>query len=314
MKNGSFTENDKAQAVRLLSALDHPKRCVDVVIDSDTYNEVDDQFAIAYALRSSEHMTVKAIYAAPFHNEHSSGPDDGMAKSYEEILRLLECMSVSADGFVYRGSTSYLRGRMTGVQSEAVDDLIARSKQYASDNRLYVVAIGAITNIASALIADPSLVDRIVVVWLGGHALYWPHAVEFNLKQDPVSAAVVCDSGVPLVLVPCLPVASHMLTTRAELERCLGTGNPLCVLLLKRFVERVGEEYSIAKEIWDVAPFGWLVNEKWAPSHLDHSPVVQPDARYSIDRRRHLIRIVDRVDRNGVFDDMFGKLRMRVSQ
>lgn len=305
--------NNSSAGSQLLSALEHPKRCVDIVIDSDTYNEVDDQFAIAYALTSHEHMNVKAIYAAPFHNEHSSGPEDGMVKSYEEILRLLERMSISADGFVYKGSTSYLPERTSAVKSEAVDDLIAKSKQYTPENRLYVLAIGAITNIASALITDPTLVDRIVVVWLGGHALYWPHAVEFNLKQDPLSAAVVCDSGVPLVLVPCLPVASHTLTTRAELEHCLDTNNPLSALLLQRFVERVGEEYSIAKEIWDVAPFGWLVNDKWASSYLDHSPVVQPDSRYSIDRRRHLIRVIDRIDRNGMFNDMFEKLRTRVS-
>lgn len=64
-------------------------------------------------------------------------------------------------------------------------------------------------------------------------------------------------------------------------------------------MENVGESYTLAKEICDVAPFGWLVNEEWMPSHLDHSPVVQPDSRYSIDRRRHLIRVVDRVNRNG---------------
>ena len=305
--------NTTSDGSQLLAGLDHPRRCVDIVIDSDTYNEVDDQFAIAYALTSHEQMSVKAIYAAPFYNEHSSGPEDGMIKSYEEILRLLERMSMSAEGFVFKGSTSYLPDRKTAVQSEAVDDLIAKSKHYTPENRLYVLAIGAITNIASALITDPTLVDRIVVVWLGGHALYWPHAVEFNLKQDPLSAAVVCDSGVPLVLVPCLPVASHTLTTRAELERCLDVDNPLSALLLQRFVERVGEEYSIAKEIWDVAPFGWLVNEKWASSYLDHSPVVQPDSRYSIDRRRHLIRVVDRINRNGMFNDMFEKLRTRVS-
>lgn len=303
---------ETTDTARHLAALDHPRRCVDIVIDSDTYNEVDDQFAIAYALTSNEHMTVKAIYAAPFHNQRSSGPEDGMNKSYEEILRLLERMSVSCEGFVFRGSTGYLADRQEPVKSAAVDDLIARSKGYSGDDRLYVLAIGAITNIASALIADPSLVERIVVVWLGGHALYWPHAVEFNLKQDPASAAVVCDSGVPLVLVPCLPVASHTLTTRAELEHALDTNQPLSALLLQRFVENVGESYTLAKEIWDVAPFGWLVNEEWAPSYLDHSPVVQPDSRYSIDRRRHLIRVVDRVNRNGLFNDMFEKLRTRV--
>ena len=42
-----------------------PKGKVDVVIDTDTYNEIDDQFAVAYLIKSDEKLNLKAIYAAP---------------------------------------------------------------------------------------------------------------------------------------------------------------------------------------------------------------------------------------------------------
>ena len=51
-----------------LTRLQVPSGIVDVVIDSDTFNEIDDQFAISLALLSPERMRVQAIYAAPFHN------------------------------------------------------------------------------------------------------------------------------------------------------------------------------------------------------------------------------------------------------
>ena len=70
--------------------LQHPGRKLRIVLDTDTYNEIDDQFALVYALLSPEQMTVEAVYAAPFHNTRSEGPGDGMEKSYAEILRLLE--------------------------------------------------------------------------------------------------------------------------------------------------------------------------------------------------------------------------------
>ncbi len=73
----------------LLQRLEPPKGPVPMVLDTDTYNEIDDQFAVVYSLLS-EKMTVEAIYAAPFFNSRSSGPGDGMQKSYEEIVRLLE--------------------------------------------------------------------------------------------------------------------------------------------------------------------------------------------------------------------------------
>ena len=66
-----------------------------VVLDTDTYNEIDDQFAVVHALLSGDRLDVEAIYAAPFHNNRSEGPADGMRKSFEEIGRLLDRMGVA---------------------------------------------------------------------------------------------------------------------------------------------------------------------------------------------------------------------------
>ena len=41
------------------------------------------------------------------------------------------------------------------------------------------------------LLAEPEIVRKIVVVWLGGHNLNWPHTREFNLMQDVPAAQVV---------------------------------------------------------------------------------------------------------------------------
>jgi hypothetical protein len=69
------------------------------VIDSDTYNEIDDQFAVAYALRSTDKMNIEAVYAAPYLNDRSTSAGDGMRKSHEEILRILKRLNVESSGF-----------------------------------------------------------------------------------------------------------------------------------------------------------------------------------------------------------------------
>ena len=51
----------------LIKNLQQPKGKVDVVLDTDTYNEIDDQFAVAYMLSYGEKLNVKALYAAPFY-------------------------------------------------------------------------------------------------------------------------------------------------------------------------------------------------------------------------------------------------------
>jgi hypothetical protein len=68
-----------------LNQLKAPTGKVRMVLDTDTYNEVDDQFALAYAFLSKERIELEAVYAAPFHNKRSEGPADGMEKSYRKF-------------------------------------------------------------------------------------------------------------------------------------------------------------------------------------------------------------------------------------
>ena len=55
------------QRLRLLNP---PTGKFDMVLDTDAYNEIDDQFAISYMIKSKEKIHVKAICAAPFYNAH----------------------------------------------------------------------------------------------------------------------------------------------------------------------------------------------------------------------------------------------------
>ena len=70
--------------------LQQPSGRVDVVVDTDTYNEADDQFALAYLLKNRDRLNLEAIYAAPFLNEKVKSPAEGVEKSAEEIRRILK--------------------------------------------------------------------------------------------------------------------------------------------------------------------------------------------------------------------------------
>jgi inosine-uridine nucleoside N-ribohydrolase len=279
---------------------------VRMVLDTDTYNEIDDQFAVVYALLSPERLDVEAVYAAPFFNNKSSGPGDGMEKSYQEILRLLERLEVSPEGFAYRGSTDYLRDWDHPVGSEAASDLVERA--LADPSPLYVVAIGAITNVASAILMEPRILERIVVVWLGGHALHWPNTAEFNLRQDIPASRLVFDCGVPLVHVPCAGVVTHLRTTVPEVERYVQGQGAIGDYLAQIYKEHHTDHYAWSKEVWDLAAIAYLIDEKWVPTHIVHSPILTDQLTWSFDNSRHLIRTAMYVDRDPIFRDLFTKL------
>ena len=117
----------------------------------------------------------------------------------------------------------------------------------------------------AALLLAPDIAERIVVVWLGGHALEWPDTREFNLKQDVGGAQVLFDSGVPVVLVPCMGVTSHLHSTVPEIERYVEPCGEIGRFLAARFKEYSSEHMGWSKEIWDMAPVGWLLDPAWAP-------------------------------------------------
>jgi len=297
----------KISTATLFERLTLHEGIVDMVLDTDTYNEIDDQFALMYALRSVERLNLQAVYAAPFLNDRSTDPEDGMLKSYAEILRVLEKMDHEAsEGFVFRGSDRFLCNNHVPCENEAVRDLIKRAEN--AENTLYVVAIGAATNVASAILTSPDIIRKISVVWLGGHAHYWPHTKEFNLAQDVVAARVLFDSGVPLIQVPCHPVASHLITTIAELERHIDGKSPIGSYLTDIVRNYSSDHYAWSKVIWDISAVAYLVNPAWVPTHIVHSPVLTDQVTWSFDCNRHFIKTAASVDRDRIFADLFRKI------
>lgn len=330
-----------------------------LVIDTDAKNEVDDQFAIAWALRSPERFQVEAVYAAPFSHEcfqniqasgeaieksaeligHAEDPGDGMRQSYEEIKRVFDLLHMDSENRIYYGSDRYIGKDGKPVESDAARDLIRRAE--GSEEILYIAAIGAITNIASAILMKPSIIDRIVIIWLAGQPLEFGHGIEFNMMQDVKASQVILDCGVPLVLIPCMNVASAITVSEQELRANLAGKNELCDYLYsivagafcdeeaeKAYmqVDRGGyllgredysEEYlrqfstghiSWSRIIWDIAVIAFLKNPNWVLSKFESAPVLKDDLRYVRDDGRHQVRVANYCWRNYIFGDLFYRL------
>lgn len=303
-------------AEQRLKNLQVPTQTIDVLLDTDAYNEIDDQFAISYALLSPERINTVAICAAPFHNRRSSGPADGMEKSYQEILKLLALAKRSSlTDKVYRGSRTYLPDETTPVESDAARAIVAEAERHSPKHPLYIVAIGAITNVASAILTAPDImINNTVLVWLGGHALHWDNNKEFNLQQDIAAARIVFGCGIPLVQLPCQGVVSAFTTTEGELKQWLANTNPLGEYLMQNTIN-AAESYAAGKVwsrcIWDVTAVAWLLNDedRFMQSYLTASPIPQYDHHYAIDPTRHLIRYVYGIKRDALFGDLFAKIR-----
>ena len=294
---------------QVLSHLSVPTSPVDVVLDTDAYNEIDDQFAIAYLL-ATKHKT-EAIYAAPFHNRKSTSAADGMEKSYREILHLLGLCNKEVP--VYRGSTTYLPNETTPVLSDAAKDLCARAMAHTPEHPLYVIAIGAITNVASAILLEPAICDRIVVVWLGGHARHFHDTREFNMMQDIAAARVVMGAPIPFVQLPCLGVVSSFTLSGAELAFWFKGKNKICDYLAEN-TTREAESYAKGmpwtRVIWDVTAVAWLENHDSRLMLSRKEPVFLPsyDNKYCLAPNASVMEYVYHINRDVLLRDLLEKL------
>ncbi len=293
--------------------LDVPVGRVDAIIDTDAYNEVDDQFALAYMLLRSDRINTLGICAAPFLNSRSTSAADGMEKSYNEIFKILTLMKRDdMKSKVYKGSESFMTDENTPVISDASKYIVSEAKKHSPESPLYIVAIGAITNVASAILLDPeSMKENTVIVWLGGQAHSYPTNNEFNLRQDIAAARIVFSCGAPTVQLPCQGVVSEFTTSGPELEYWLKNKNPLADYLAQNVIDNYGvAESAWRKVIWDVTAVAWLINDedRFLLSSLVPAPIPQYDDRYSFDMTGAQIRYIYRIRCASLFTDLFKTL------
>lgn len=278
-----------------------------VILDTDAYNEIDDQYAIAYAMLSKERVNLLSINAAPFFNSRSTSAGDGMEKSYNEIFNIMKLTDDSAKIPVYRGSTEFMTDVKVPVESEAADNII--NTVMNSKETVYIVAVGAITNVASAIVKCPEVAERAVVIWLGGHAIHWQDTKEFNLRQDIPAAQVIFDSGVAFVQIPCSGVCTEFSTTVPELNYYLKEKNALCDYLLDITASYNRKNVTAwSKIIWDVTAVAAIVKPETEDMVVIPTPYVTSDGRYAFDGARHHYIYVRRIKRDPLYADLFKKL------
>ena len=348
---------------RLQRMLEPPTGPVRLIIDTDAANEIDDQFAIAWALLSRDAFEIEGTLIEPFSFAHHRepllaayeeirrgesshgpevaivgshhawasnliaagidpyelpfvGPAEGMELSYLEAIKVFELLGQDPSGQVFRGSPGYLPSPAEPLRTEAAEHLIERAM--ADDDRpLYVAAIGAVTNIASAMLMEPRIIERIVVVWTSSYPSWsplssWP---SLNLVQDVPASRLLFDSGVPFVYLPGFYIGAQLTISLPEMERWVKGRGRIGDYLHHLYVNNpIQAQRGIIDTddrtwvIWDLICFAWLMQPQWVPSRLTPSPLLDDDLLWQHPAGRHSIREAVGIDRDEIFRDLYRKL------
>jgi purine nucleosidase len=165
-----------------------------VVLSTDVGNEIDDQWAITYLLLQPR-FDVLGVTSA--HAPSITAPAG--QTSYRILVDVVENrLGMSTHPPLIEGGSLPLENAKTPRSSPAVNFLIDTSRRFSKNNRLTVLMIGAATDVASAILTDPTIVERVRVIQMGFNDEQGGN--EFNVANDVHAVQAILDSNVPLVV------------------------------------------------------------------------------------------------------------------
>jgi inosine-uridine nucleoside N-ribohydrolase len=216
------------------------KKLTRILIDSDTGNSPDELFAITRALIEPD---FEIVGLTSVHSEFSQYElDNSVDQSQQKNLELLKAIGRS-DIPHPQGAGSMLRfdDEPKPRNSRASDFIIQKAKETDKNQKLTIIAFGALTNIASAIIKSPEIIPNLRVYMVG--MKYNPNTRVWN-KNEKNSRND-------------LDALDFILNTEG-LEINVMPANTACVL---NFTKEETEKYLLNQgEVWEFLLAEW--NEK----------------------------------------------------
>lgn len=294
---------------------DRIKKCI---LDSDMYNEIDDQYAFAYCMGNPK-INLLSVNAAPFYNERVENFEIGMEVSYIEAVRLVEVCGKSDSVPVYKGSRTKFtaENNFMPIDSPAARNIVKTVKE--SDEIVYILSTGCCSNITSAILMEPDIKNNMCVIWLGGHELDYGNCDECNLSHDYIAGQLLINSTVPLILLPAMGHSNSKGGTMQitvnfdDLNNIKGDGKAQ-----KFFREELPSEYARGKNndipfliwekgmgriLWDVAAPAVISIPETFDFSIIPAPIFADNKVYAFDKTRHKIIYMNKLDKNAVVED-----------
>jgi purine nucleosidase len=274
-----------------------------LLIDSDCKNEIDDQWAIALAILSPERFRIEGFVGANFDNPRWWGGVSSVEASAREIELVLDKAGMAGKWPVKRGSDP-MQYKSIPVPSEGVDLIIERAMAGTPDDPLWVVGLGAATDMASAYLIEPRIVDRVVPFW---HLrTRWPEkCYNFNVFNDTRAARLLFHSPLSFVL---FDTGTYLTCSMAESEKML---KPYGALGAYLHDYRLADPHfaSAKKGFFDLGDIAALVDPDLACWEETEAPEIGADMTYQFKGTLGSILRCYHVDRNRTFALLFDKMR-----
>ncbi len=282
-----------------------------VILDCDFAAEVDDQYTFMYALGSEKIDLLSAGVAAVYEWPDRVDTEKAMLEGYDEIMRVCRICGVDTEKTpIYKGATRRITADPNHGPSDspAARNIIETVKN--SDEIVYVCVTGPCTNVVSACMMEPSICEKLCVIWLGGHCVEEniSHFHEWNLYSDYAAGQKLMDLDIPLIMIPCDPVGSVMIKGgKNDFGRIIGddeAGEFLRRgLMLRCYSPEKYDREGFMKVMCDYASIALLTMPDCMKIEEISAPIIADDERYILDDSRRKILYGTYPDSQRIVDD-----------
>jgi len=232
-----------------------------IILDADTGNEVDDYFALARAILEPS-WEIICLNATQWQSSQWAIPET-MENSHRLNQVIIGEMGVDIP--TKRGGVNRMFDWGDMAQhSAATYEIIKQAKQLPEGEKLTIIALGALTNVASAIYIDSLIDSKIKLYWLGTTYDFDKGILkrqDFNCMMDQQALEIVLMSKVEMHVMP-VNVAVQMKFNFKETKEKLPSNN-LSALLLDRWYQHLDGERK-ERIIWDLALIEAILFPEWA--------------------------------------------------
>ncbi len=287
-----------------------------VLLITDIGVDIDDQWVLTHLVLSTE-FDLRGVVTTHT-GSYPIMPAPAAESTARVAIDVLDHLSLSKCPKVIAGSSDPLRDEAEPRLGPGVNFILKESRGFDRDRPLTILVIGAATDLALALLADPSLAERIEIVALAFSK--WPEGDDsFNVKNDVKAWQVLLESSAPIVVADGTVALDHLRMTRERVQSLFGdrgkTGRYLAGLLVD-WLEQRGDLVQMLTgdrsfwPIWDEATMAYLLGLVRIEVHprprlrddlkFEHPPVGQSSGP--------TIRLVTWIDSEKLWEDFGRKL------
>lgn len=318
-------------SVLLLTSFIHRKkegtaeRRIPVLFDTDANNELDDQHAMAYLFFNGNAFDVVGVTVNATYN----GGD--IDKQYAEAKRVMQLCQVYGRLPLLKGANASFQTIAQDVAkkkfdgSEAVDFIIAQAKKPRQE-KLVLLPVGKLTNIALALQKEPAIASRVRIVWLGSN---YPEPGEYNQDNDTAALNFILNKNVPFEIVTVRygkPSGTSAVTaSRKEVgEQMAGLGPKATVPVTGRHGGSFSHfgDYSVnlfehiethdeagTRALYDMAAVAIVKNPQWAERKIIPAPVLVNNKWQERPENSRTIVVWENFDKEAIMQDFYNSMK-----